>query len=149
MNTTMSIYKPTNLTFPRWSVGYDRTFDLLNQMSESLSPKGNPYPPYNVLKTDDDSYTIQLAVAGFTEDDLEIEVKNSVLTIEGSKSDDEDPTAEYLHKGIGARSFTQTFALSEYVVVLDAQLKDGILSISLERQLPEEMKPRKIAITSF
>lgn len=127
-----------------WTVGYDRTFDLLRQMSETISPKGSTYPPYNIIKHTDDEYTIELAVAGFSEENLSIELKNGVLTVEGTGSD--IANIEYVHKGIASRSFTQEFALAEYVEVQGAKLRDGILKISLERKLPESLRPRKIAI---
>lgn len=142
--TTSDNYLPSHLT--PWTIGFDRQFDLLKEMAESINPKSRTFPPYDIIKFSDDEYSIDLAVAGFSEDDLEIEVKDSVLTITGSRPEFEDE--EYLHRGIGKRSFTQKYALAEHVQVIGAKLRDGILRIDLERQLPEELKPRTIKIST-
>lgn len=130
--------------FHRATVGFDRLFDVLDrQFSNSVSTS---YPPYNIIKTGEDSYQIELAVAGFREDELDISVKDYVLTVQGEQKRDED-TINYLHKGISARSFNRTFTLGEHVEVKGATVQDGLLIIDLHRELPEEAKPRKIAIT--
>lgn len=121
-------------------IGMDR---MLNRLAQTTPGQTN-YPPYNIVKVDDDNYSIELAVAGFVQDDLDIEVKDGILYVEGKKG--EEDKAEYLHKGISARSFRRSFTLSDTIVVRGADLSDGILTIDLMNVIPEEKKPRKIAI---
>lgn len=132
--------------FHRATVGFDRVFDLLDrQFANSVS---TTYPPYNIIKEGEDSYSIEIAVAGFREDELEITEKDSVLTVIGEQKRDENaegPT--YLHKGISARNFTRTFTLGDHVEVKGAVVQNGLLVINLEREVPEAAKPKKIAIT--
>ena len=129
--------------FNRATVGFDRMFDLLDrQFANSAS---TTYPPYNIIKEGEDSYKIEIAVAGFREDELDITVKDFVLTVTGEQKRDEATT--YLHKGISARSFTRTFTLGDHVEVKGATVQNGLLVITLEREVPEEAKPKKIAIT--
>lgn len=149
--TTSTISLPS--TYPSWSIGMDRQFDLLKYFQSELLPKTSSYPPHNIIKISSDKFRVELAVAGFSKNEIEISVKNGVMTIKGSKPalrDDngqfEVPDGEYVHKGIASRTFMQTFALGEYVNVVEANQKDGILSIELERILPEELKERFIEI---
>jgi len=129
----------------KFAVGFDNMFDSLMRTT-SQSSSGN-YPPYNVLRHSDDEFSIELAVAGFGEDELEIELENSVLTIMGEKSEKvSEEEVSYLHQGISSRSFKRSFTLAEHIEVVDANIKNGILSVHLERQVPEEKKPKKIAI---
>lgn len=132
--------------FNRATVGFDRVFDILDrQFANSVS---TTYPPYNIIKEAEDNYKIEIAVAGFREDELDITVKDYVLTVTGEQKREENaegPT--YLHKGISARSFTRTFTLGDHVEVKGAVVQNGLLVISLEREVPEEAKPKKIAIT--
>ena len=142
MNTTMTKFDLT--PFNRASVGFDRLFDVLDrQFANSVS---TTYPPYNIIKEGEDSYKIEIAVAGFREDELEITVKDYVLTVTGEQKAQQSDSL-YLHKGISSRSFTRTFTLGEHVEVKGATVQNGLLVISLERNLPEEVKPKKIAIT--
>lgn len=122
-------------------IGFDRMIDRMRE----ATPGQTNYPPYNIVKTDEDHYELQLAVAGFTEDDLELEVKDGILTVEGKKEGDED--RNYIHKGISARSFRRTFTLSDTIVVNGADLIDGILTVELENVIPEEKKPKQIPIS--
>lgn len=132
----------------RSTVGFDRLFSLLDQGSGADVPVPG-YPPYNIEKTGETAYRISVAVAGFTEQDLSIEVKEQALTIRGEKVAAEGETkAEYLHQGIAARAFERRFQLADYVVVTEAKLADGLLSISLKRELPEALKPRRIEIST-
>ena len=138
-------------TAQSWSIGYDRTWDLLRDFQTGTFQKPSSYPPYNILKLPDDRFEVEVAIAGFSKDDITISVKDSILTIKGKKPDTlyferEAGIAEYLHRGIGARSFTQTFALGEYMHVIGARFEDGILTVELERILPEELKERVIEI---
>jgi molecular chaperone IbpA len=131
---------------PLWrsSVGFDRLFDLVD---ESLRLAGDDnYPPYNIERTGDDQYQISLALAGFTPEEIAITAEQNVLTVEGRKAEKGDH--QYLYQGISARSFRRTFNLAEYVQVKGASFEQGLLEIELAREVPEAMKPRKIAIAS-
>lgn len=130
-----------------WAVGFDRPMRLLDEMSNALIGRNTSFPPYNIKQINDERYQIEMAVAGFSKADLKIEVANNQLTIEGSQqSSDERDDSNYLYKGIAARQFRQSFALEDHVKVLGSELKDGVLKIDLERQIPEEAKPRSIEI---
>lgn len=129
--------------FYRNFVGIDRLFNDLDRFVAE-APAG--YPPVNILRNTDDHYLIELAVAGFAQEDIDIQVKDNMLTVSAAKK--EADQREYLHKGIGTRAFTRAFRLSDYMVVTGAALRDGLLSISLERQVPEEAKPKRIAIAA-
>src|SRR3982750_4130290 len=112
-----------------------------------LADSAAGYPPYNIERTDENAYRVEIAVAGFRPDELDIEVKENLLTVTGRKSaNDEQRT--FLHRGPAERNFQRRFWLADYVVVTDAQLADGLLSISLKRELPEALKPRRIEINS-
>lgn len=130
--------------FYRNSIGYDRIGALIdNAMHGTDSAVG--YPPYNIEVIDEDLYAITLAIAGFQRDNLDITVESGVLTIRGHKSDDARER-NYLHQGIANRAFERRFNLAEYVEVTDAQLSDGMLTVKLQREIPEAMKPRTIAV---
>ncbi len=126
----------------RSSVGFDRVFDLLEnaQRGRSISD----WPPYDIIKTGDDSYRISIAVAGFGHGDLDITFQSNLLTVIGKR--EEVPTEGYLHRGIAGRPFEHRFELADHVSVSGADLKNGLLSIDLIREIPEALKPRKIAI---
>ncbi len=127
----------------RSSIGFDRVFNLLanSQRLQAIET----WPPYDIVKTAEDGYRILMAVAGFAEDDLDITQERNVLVVKAQKA--EEPNAgEYLHRGIAARAFERRFELADHVKVENASLKNGLLSIELKREIPEAMKPRKIAI---
>jgi molecular chaperone IbpA len=126
--------------FDRWAIGFDPLFDTFKQVSSATKVGG--YPPYNIFKKDS-QYVLEIAVAGFAREDLTITTKELTLTVEGSVEASED---EYVHKGIATRDFKQNFVLAEYVVVKGAELKDGMLRITLEQELPDELLPKVIAI---
>lgn len=126
----------------RSMVGFDRLADLLDS---AASETASGYPPYNIERTGENEYRIEIAVAGFRRDELTIDVKESVLTVQGRKAAT-DAERHFVHRGLAERSFERRFQLSEYVVVTDAQLADGLLSINLRRELPEALKPRRIEI---
>ena len=131
--------------FYRNSIGVDRLFDrIVNQFDHSTD---NNYPPYNIVKTGEDTFEIQVAVAGFGQGDIEVNFHEGQLVITGEKKSDEDLNIEYQHHGISARKFVRSFSLADYVEVLDAIAKDGILTVRLQRVVPEAMKPKSIAIT--
>jgi molecular chaperone IbpA len=123
-------------------VGFDRLADLLDAATAEAS---SGYPPYNIERTGDNEYRIEIAVAGFKRDELSIEVKDGVLTVQGRKAAN-DGERRFVHRGLAERNFDRRFQLAEYVVVTDAQLADGLLQISLRRELPEALKPRRIEI---
>jgi len=123
-------------------VGFDRLAALLDAAA-SGEPSG--YPPYNIETVGKDAYRIEMAVAGFKPDELNIEVKENVLTVQGRKTRG-DEARRYLHRGLAERSFERRFQLADYVVVEDADLADGLLQITLKRELPEAMKPRRIEV---
>jgi molecular chaperone IbpA len=126
----------------RSMVGFDRLADLLDS---AASETATGYPPYNIERTAENAYLIEIAVAGFKTDELAIDVKESVLTIQGHKSAN-DQERHFVHRGLAERNFERRFQLGEYVAVIDARLADGLLSISLKRELPEALKPRRIEI---
>ena len=128
----------------RNSVGFDR-FGSLIDAAMRTEKSGSGYPPYNIVDLQDNKYAITLAVAGFSDAELNIQLEKGVLTISGKKDKAEDKT-KYLHQGIATRSFERKFNLADYIEVVDADLKDGMLTVSLLREIPEKMKPRTIAI---
>ena len=132
--------------FFRSTVGFDRLIGLL----ESASEQG--YPPYNIERSDENNYRVTLAVAGFAEKDLSVDVKDRVLTIAGKRDDEAQPNqksaASFLHQGIAGRSFERSFQLAEHVEVKAARLENGLLHVELERIVPEEKRPRRIAINA-
>ena len=128
----------------RSAIGFDR---LANLVDNALRSDAQPsYPPYNVERIDENNYLITMAVAGFARAEIDIEVENDTLKIVGSKQKIE-PAKTYLHRGIGTRDFEHRFQLAEHVKVVSAALDNGLLSIALEREIPETMKPRKISIS--
>ena len=131
--------------FWRSSIGFDRMLDLMDQ-SLRYQPENN-YPPYNIVKTGDNTFEIQVAVAGFTQGELDVNFHDGQLTVSGEKKNLPNPDHVYQHQGISARKFVRTWPLVDYMEVVDAVAKDGILTVSLEQRLPEAMKPKSIAIT--
>lgn len=130
-----------------WSIGFDREWRMLEELQNSFMGGTSSYPPYNIKQTGEHTYEIEMAVAGFAKHDLRIELNNNQLIIEGNKETNNDSTSDsYVYKGIAARRFRQSFALADHVKVNGSELKDGILKIDLERDLPEEKKPRMIEI---
>jgi molecular chaperone IbpA len=127
----------------RSTIGFDRLVQLLDAAAGFDNDSG--YPPYNIERTGDNAYRITLAVAGFGDDEIKVEVKESLLSVRGEKKPDTTERT-FLHRGIAARSFERRFQLADYVEVASANLKDGMLAIDLERNLPERMRPRTIAI---
>ena len=124
-------------------VGFDRLASLLETAADSAAG----YPPYNIERTDENAYRIEIAVAGFRPDELNIEVKENLLTVQGRKAANDDQR-RFLHRGLAERDFERRFQLADYVVVTDAKLSDGLLAISLKRELPEALKPRRIEIAT-
>ena len=135
-----------NDPFFRTSIGFDRLFDTLNRLNNTTNVQES-YPPYNIISNGDDCFVIEIALAGFKKEELEVEVKEATLHIKGEKLE-EDGKRSYVHKGIGGRRFHKTFTLAEYVEVDTVNFVDGILSISMERRVPEEKKPKILVINS-
>ena len=142
----------TNITsldltpFYRNSIGIDRLFDRITSQFDAHS--STSYPPYNIIKNGEDSYSIEVAVAGFNEGDIDVTFHDGQLIITGEQKDkQESETISFLHRGISARKFVRTFQLADYVEVQDATVKNGILTVELKHIVPDTMKPKSIAIT--
>jgi len=132
----------------KFAVGFDNIFDEMLRINAQQS--NTNYPPYNIVKRSEDIFVIELAVAGFNEGDIKITLEKNVLTIKGEQTvslDELEKDVEYVHRGISARNFDRVFTLAEYVEVIGAKAENGILTIELERQVPEEQKPKTVAIT--
>lgn len=145
MTNTLTLRSFDVPSIHKFAVGFDNMFEELMRVSAQQSQQN--YPPYNVVKHTEDKFVIELAVAGFREGDITVTVEKNLLTIEGDRFETEtDTTVEYLHRGISSRGFTRTFTLADHVEVVNASSTDGVLSITLERKVPEELQPKKIAI---
>lgn len=129
----------------RSTVGFDNLTHVLDSVTR-LDDARVSYPPYNIVKSSEDDYQISFAVAGFGEGDIDISVENSTLTVKGKVAQDNDDTT-YLHRGIAGRSFERRFQLADHIQVTDAVMENGLLHVSLKREVPEALKPRSIAIT--
>lgn len=127
----------------RSSIGFDRVFNLLDDASKVTTIDN--WPPYDIAKLGDNNYRITVAVAGFTQSDLSMTQEQNLLMVSGQKSEEGD--GEYLHRGIAGRAFERRFQLADHVKVTDAVLENGLLTINLRREIPEEMKPRRIEIS--
>ena len=136
VSTSMDLFKDP------FFIGIDRELNRFLNTSQVAAKQS--YPPYDIVQLDEDNYLLKLAAAGFSKDDLEITVSNGTLVIAGDKT--EADANKYLHKGIGMRKFTRTFALGEYMEVASAQMENGILHINVKREVPEEKKPKQITI---
>jgi molecular chaperone IbpA len=131
--------------FRRSTVGFDRLFDMLENSNVGQTQEN--YPPFDLIKKGENDYCIQLAVAGFKPDEIDITAQQNVLIVSGRKSDETDQKdGEFIYRGIANRSFERRFALADHIQVRGADLKDGLLAIELVREIPEAMKPRKINI---
>ncbi|MCH2189299.1 MAG: Hsp20 family protein [Gammaproteobacteria bacterium] len=130
----------------RSSIGYDRFGSLLDAAFQTEKTSAS-YPPYNIEVVAENQYSITLALAGFNEEELDIQVENGVLTVNGKKESAKEPK-NFLHQGIANRSFERKFNLADHIEVVDAELVNGLLTISLVKEVPEAMKPKKIAIGS-
>lgn len=132
--------------YRRSTVGFDRLFDLLE--SQARSNSGDNYPPFNIARQGEDNYRITLAVAGFRPQDIDITAQQNLLTVQGKKREESDDGSELIHVGIANRGFERRFELADYVRVDNADMADGLLIIDLVREVPEAMKPKKIAVNS-
>lgn len=136
----------TTLNLPDFHKSFLGFDDLVNEFANLETWNTGGYPPYNVETQGEDKYQISVAVAGFKKDEIEITLKDGLLTVEGKKAEKENDGVNYLHRGISSRAFTRSWRLAEYVEVKDAKMEDGLLYVSLEREVPEEKKPKTIAI---
>jgi len=133
-------------SFRRATIGFDRLFEEMDRQFANSATTG--YPPYNIAQVSDDEYMITLAVAGFGMDNLDITHEKNILRVEGTSPKGGDDV-NYLHKGIGERNFRREFTLADHVEVVSAGLENGMLNIHLKREVPEELQPKKIAITDW
>lgn len=131
----------------RSTVGFDRLFTMLDSLAQPESAQ--TYPPYNIERTGENAYRISMAVAGFSDEEISIEAHRNVLTVKGERKEEGNGEgSELLYRGIASRSFERRFQLADHVEVVGATLKNGLLFVDLTRNIPEELKPRKIAITA-
>jgi molecular chaperone IbpA len=134
----------------RQTIGFDRFNDLFETLLNDKEERFEAYPPYNIEKIGDDEYRIAVAVAGFSESDLDVMVEHDRLIISGrlQSESESDGAANFLHRGIATRAFQRIFRLADHIQIEDASLKDGLLTVSLKREIPEEKKPRMIPINT-
>jgi molecular chaperone IbpA len=134
--------------FFQHTVGFDRIFDQLetvqHNVERSQGDRSN-YPPYNIVKTSDDTFTIELAVAGFSKENLDVETKENILSVKGTKNE-EDGKRTFVHHGLASRSFERHFTLADHVEVVDGDIVNGVLVINLERIIPDVLKPKKVSL---
>ncbi|MFM2257913.1 MAG: hypothetical protein RIQ28_1760 [Pseudomonadota bacterium] len=131
--------------YRRTTVGFDRLFDLLEN---TRAAQGDNYPPFNIERTSDTEYLVTIAVAGFKPDEIDITAQENLLVVAGKKQLDGNDNRDFLHLGIANRNFERRFQLADHVFVKAADLADGLLTVHLEREVPEQLKPRKISIGS-
>ena len=141
--THLSVFGPGFKDFDKFFVGFDDTYSRLAKMHDDLTKSIPNYPPYNIRKTSDNTYVIELAVAGFGKQEIDITLDDNKLVISGNTKDDGD---NFLFKGIANRAFTRAFALDDHIEIQDAALVNGMLKIALERIIPEHRKPKKIEV---
>ena len=132
--------------FRRSTIGFDRLFDMLETSARQAS--GENYPPFNLERVSEDRYRITLAIAGFKADEIDVTAQQNLLVVAGKKADTENQQGAFLHLGIANRSFERRFELADFVRVENADLADGLLTIDLVREVPETMKPKKIAVNT-
>ena len=145
MTNTLTLRSFDIPSIHKFAVGFDGVFDEILRLSNQQ--KDTNYPPYNIVKHSDNKFVIELAVAGFKDGDITVTVDKNLLTIEGAQALELNSNVEYLHRGISARNFARTFTLADHVEVVDAVVTNGIMGITLERVVPEELQPKKIAIS--
>lgn len=139
------VFGPGFKDMDRYLVGFDDTFNKLSKLHDDFTKNIPNYPPYNIKKVEDNKYIIEIAVAGFSKSEIEIEFVDDKLIVKGSAEDDNN-ALEWLHKGIAARNFTRTFMLNDHVEIKNASLINGMLQIALEKIIPEHKKPKKVEI---
>ena len=132
--------------FDKFLVGFDEQFNRLAKMHDDMTKNIPNYPPYNIRKTGDNTYVIELAVAGFARQDIEIELTDNTMIVRGNAASNDKEQENYLWKGIATRNFTRTFALEDQIEVKDAEILNGMLRVFLERIIPEHKKPKKVEV---
>lgn len=130
----------------RFGVGFDRMFDHLDEILRTNTQLNANYPPYNMIRHSEDRYSIEIAVAGFKQGEISLELNQDQISITGKQAEIIDPDKEYIHRGISGRDFVRTFTLAEHVEVIGAHQENGILTVDLERRIPEAKKPKTIDI---
>jgi len=128
-------------------IGFDSVFDSLERRYANSAQTN--YPPYNVARIDENRYNIEMAVTGFEKSEVEVTVERNELTIRGERSETEVQAPEYLHRGLALRNFERSFTLAEHMKVVSAEIKNGVLTVKLEREIPEELKPRVVDIVEI
>lgn len=132
--------------FDKFFVGFDDQFVKMQRLHDDITKNIPNYPPYNIKKIDDTHYTIEMAVAGFGESEIDVEIDGGKLVVKGNVATQEDTTGDYLFKGIAARAFTRSFALNDTIEVKNAELFNGMLKIALEKLVPEAQTPKKVPV---
>jgi len=132
--------------FGRYGVGFDSLFDRINELHDEVAKNIPNYPPYNIKKTDENTYVIEMAVAGFGKQDITIETEGDKLVIKGNVETAEDDETQSLYQGLAFRPFTRAFTLNDQVEVKNAEMVNGLLKVALERIIPESKKPKQIEI---
>lgn len=144
--TQFSIHTLDIPSIHRHAIGFDRMFNELNRTFANTAKANDNYPPYNIVNVDETHTVIEVAVAGFAETEIDVELKDGTLHVTGKKASEEKDKLQYAHKGISTRNFERVFNIAEHVEVRGANVTNGILAIALELVIPEEKKPKKIAI---
>jgi molecular chaperone IbpA len=144
MTNTLTLRSFDIPTINKFGIGFESVID---ELLRATAQQQSNYPPYNVIKNDEDHFTIEVAVAGFKQGEVDVTVEKNILTISGSQKDPIPENVEYLHRGISARDFVRNWTLAEHVEIVGAIMRDGILVLDLERKVPEDQKPKSIAIT--
>jgi len=149
MGNHLALFGPGFKDFDKFFVGFEESAKQLQTLHDELTKNIPNYPPYNIRKNDENSYTIELAVAGFGESEIDIEIDDGKLVVRGKvDSSTDESTDSFLHRGIATRAFTRAFAIDDHIEVKNAELFNGMLKIALERLVPEEKKPKKVPVKS-
>jgi molecular chaperone IbpA len=143
-NNTLTLRSFDIPSIHKFGIGFD---SMLDELLRATAQQQTNYPPYNIIRNDEDHFTIEIAVAGFKQGEVDVTVEKNILTISGSQKNPIPDNVEYLHRGISARDFVRNWTLAEHVEIIGAIMRDGILVLDLERKVPEDQKPKSIAIT--
>jgi molecular chaperone IbpA len=144
MTNTLTLRSFDIPSIHKFGIGFD---SMIDELLRATAQQQSNYPPYNIIRNDEDHFTIEIAVAGFKQGEVDVTVEKNILTISGSQKDPTPENVEYLHRGISARDFVRNWTLAEHVEIVGAIMRDGILVLDLERKVPEDQKPKSIAIT--
>ena len=143
-NNTLTLRSFDIPSIHKFGIGF---YSMLDELLRATAQQQTNYPPYNIIRNDEDHFTIEIAVAGFKQGEVDVTVEKNILTISGSQKNPIPDNVEYLHRGISARDFVRNWTLAEHVEIIGAIMRDGILVLDLERKVPEDQKPKSIAIT--